>query len=155
MTKESSVANAQSSRQTMVVIWAAMLISHIVFAVVAWFAAIPVPEAPPQTVLYVLTAVGLSVPLGAPVLSALLLNTARAQGPLTLPKLLPAFVVELALREAGAVMAFLIMVMFGEPLYWAVVAGVAFASTVVSFPSQGWINNKLGQHQRRGPLGDG
>jgi hypothetical protein len=136
-----SVPSEDQRWQVVRILWGGFLMSQLVFAGLFWFLHAQRSElgTPPMLLAYILAGIGSAAPLLAPVLSRALLSAAVRNGGLTRAKpveliFVPA-VIRFAVTEVGAIMAALVLMLFGAPLLWAVPAGLALAGHLTAFPS--------------------
>ncbi len=135
------------------ILWVAFVVSHVIFAGIAWFL---VGQRQPDwqgdpLVLYILVGMGVLAPVLAPLVGRM---TARkgsdeAQG---VDTVLTGLIVGFAMRESGAMFAFVILFLSGDSLLWAVPAALAFASILVAFPSVAALDRLRGDGSMRRPL---
>lgn len=135
------------------VLWAAFLMSQLIFAGIGWFLSLQQPrtwEGEPF-VLYIFGGIGVALPLAAPVVARMLAHQAPAEAR-GLQAIFSALIVGFAMRESGALFAFVILFLSGEAVIWAAPAGVAFASMLVAFPSPAALDRLGGVDHTRRPL---
>lgn len=127
----------------LMILWGAFLMSHFMMGAAAWFVVSkngPTGGLPPEA-LWVITALGIAMPVIASMVTRLLARSVRATGEQLdadelRARIFPAIIVGFALKEAGAVFAFVSLILFGDAIWWAVPAGVAFAAHLVGPPTQ-------------------
>ena len=126
----------------LIVLWISFLTTQLIFGGVGWFLATQgaPPQPPNEPLMWILAGLGCATPGVAPMVTRMVIaepvrkvrDGTQAQKNAAV---YPGLIVGFALREAGAIFAFMILFMWQDPIWWAVPAGVAFASTLVAAPT--------------------
>ena len=122
------------------VLWGAMLFAQLIFPVVAFIAA-PELEDPDRLTAWILAGIGAATALLAPTITSMVLRStlgqrhAKRTAAEIMARAFTPFVLNLALRESGAIMGFVVFFLTRDWMLWAIPAGLAFVMTAGAFPT--------------------
>ena len=134
---------AQDPRQTVMTLWGSMCMSHLVLLGVGWAQyQRGVESVSPDNPLRFIWLPGMIAVLAAPLVERNAARKALAKvedANLMVQAAMTPLLFGWALREAGALFALVGLLVTGNTTTWALLAGVAFASTLLAAPNQARI----------------